>query len=422
MGIVSGLKNLFSTKGASTLDLFREVYGGNASKTGVSVSWKNALEVSTVLACCRVIANGVSQVPFRVYQKTATGTTVADIHSLYRVIYRKPNPLQTSFQFRETIMFHVLLTGNAFIWKGMVGRDRKVRVLEIIEPHRVSVERLPNGSVSYTVTADDSSQVKYGQETIWHIKGPSWNSWMGLEATKLAREAIGLSISTEQAHADFHRNGARTSGMLTVSGVLSPERYEKLQASLDRRAQGHDWAGKPLVMDSGANYVPFQMTGVDAQHLETRKHQIEEICRAFGVMPIMVGHADKTATYASAEQMFLAHVVHTLSPWYERLEQSADANLLSEADLDAGYYTKFTPNGLMRGAAKDRAEFYAKALGSGGSSAWMTQNEVRALEEMDAMTGGEELFKPVSAAASEPDDEAKSIGALFVGIKQGMMQ
>jgi HK97 family phage portal protein len=125
------------------------------------------------------------------------------------------------------------------------------------------------------------------------------------------------------------------------------------------------------------------MSGVDQQLIETRKHQIEEICRHFGVMPIMVGHADKTATYASAEQMFLAHVVHTLSPWYERIEQSADVNLLTQEDIQQGYYTKFTANALMRGAAKDRGEFYAKALGAGGTKGWMTQNEIRALEEMD---------------------------------------
>jgi phage portal protein BeeE len=119
-------------------------------------------------------------------------------------------------------------------------------------------------------------------------------------------------------------------------------------------------------------------------------------------MPIMVGHSDKTATYASAEQMFLAHVVHTLSPWYQRIEQSADVNLLSDKELEAGFYTKFTPNALMRGAAADRAQFYAQALGSGGHPAWMTANEVRGLEEMDRIDGGDELAKPTNPAAPDP--------------------
>lgn len=146
-----------------------------------------------------------------------------------------------------------------------------------------------------------------------------------------------------------------------------------------------------MILDDDAKYTPFGMTGVDAQHLETRKHQIEEICRAFGVMPIMIGHADKTATYASAEQMFLAHVVHTLSPWYERIEQSADAQLLTEEDRAAGFYTKFSPNALMRGAAKDRAEYYKAALGTTQQPGWMTRNEVRALEEMNPVPGGDQF-------------------------------
>ena len=170
------------------------------------------------------------------------------------------------------------------------------------------------------------------------------------------------------------------------------DKFKFLSDWLDRHSEGGDRAGKPIILNNGAQFTSFAMTGVDAQHLETRKHQIEEICRAWGVMPIMVGHADKTATYASAEQMFLAHVVHTLAPWYERIEQSADINLLSEADRANGYYTKFTPNALMRGAAADRASFYSTALGSGGhGTAWMTRNEVRALEELDAIDGGDEF-------------------------------
>jgi HK97 family phage portal protein len=135
------------------------------------------------------------------------------------------------------------------------------------------------------------------------------------------------------------------------------------------------------------------MTGVDSQHLETRKHQIEEICRHMRVIPLMVQHSDKTATYASAEQMFIAHVVHTIAPWATRFEQSAEANLLAPGeDVDI----RFNLKSLMRGAAKDRAEYYAKALGSGGSPAWMTQNEVREDDGLDAIEGADALPQPAN--------------------------
>lgn len=395
-------------KGMSTLDLFREVYGGREARSGVLVNWNNAIEVATVLACVRVIANGVAQVPFRVYQTDGVTKQTAVDHPLYPVIYRRPNLWQSSFSFRETMVFHAALTGNFFAWKGMVGRDRQVRVLEPIEPHRVTVKKEPSGALAYTVTADDGESVTFDASAIWHVRGPSWNAWMGLDATKLARDAIGLSIATESAHADLHKGSARISGLLSMRDPIGKEKFDFLSAWLDRHSESGDRAGKPLVLDNGATYTPFGMTGVDAQHLETRKHQIEEICRAFGVMPIMVGHADKTATYASAEQMFLAHVVHTLSPWYERIEQSADINLFSEEDQRAGFYTKFTPNALMRGAAADRAEFYTKALGAGGhGTAWMTPNEVRGLEEMDPIEGGDELPKP--EAPNEPAGNQASV-------------
>ena len=160
--------------------------------------------------------------------------------------------------------------------------------------------------------------------------------------------------------------------------------------------------GGPLILDRGASYLQQTMTGVDAQTLESRRLQIEEVCRPFRVMPIMVGHADKTATYASAEQMFLAHVVHTLAPWCERIEQSIDNDLLRG---EQGLYAKFNLNGLMRGAFADRMNGYSKALGAGGSPAWMTPNEVRGLEELNPVDGGDELPKPTNPPV--PDDPPK---------------
>jgi HK97 family phage portal protein len=161
-------------------------------------------------------------------------------------------------------------------------------------------------------------------------------------------------------------------------------------------------------MDRNASFTPLMMTGVDQQLIETRRFQIEEICRAFRVMPIMVAHSDKSSTYASAEQMFLAHVVHTLAPWCQRIEQSADVNLLTPEQRRAGLYTKLNLNGLMRGAAKDRADYYSRGLGAGGGKGWLTQNDVRGFEDMDRLDdpAADELAQPaardVPAAAAAP--------------------
>ena len=384
----------------TSLDLFREVFGSRKTRSGESVTWSTAIEVSTVLACVRVIAEGCAQVPFRLHRETGTSRAPVTDHPLSMVLYRRPNPWQTSFEFRETLLFHTVLTGNSYCWINRVGRAGKIKELIPLEPGRVEVIRGKDMSLTYRFRPENGDAVDFPDDAIWHIKGPSWDSWRGMETVKLAREAIGLSIALEGSQSDLHKNGLKTSGLYSVDGTLSKERYATLREFFEKEFS----TGRPLILDQGAKYTPFTMSGADAQHLETRRLQIEEICRAFRVMPIMVGHADKTATYASAEQMFLAHVVHTLMPWYQRIEQSADVNLLTEQELADGYYTKFNANALLRGAARDRFEAYGKALGSGGSPMWMTVNEIRALEDMDPIEGGDELHEPsnVGTKVAEP--------------------
>lgn len=403
MGFWSRISQYIEQK-MSSLELFREVYGGGReSKAGVTVNINTALETATALACGRVIAEGCSQIPFHLMQERDGKRGVAD-DPLDYLLYRRPNGWQTSLEFRETILLHTVFCGNAYVFVNRVGIAREVRELIPLEPSRVKVERA-NDVLTYLVTPEGGGVARrFAADAIWHLRGPSWNSWMGLDATKLARNAIGLAVSLEQGQSEFQKNGAQMSGMVTVEGRLDKTQFEQLAAWVDRHASGGDRAHKPLIADRMAKYTPMQMTGVDQQLLETRRHQIEEICRHFRVMPIMVAHYDKSATYASSEQMFLQHVVHTLMPWYARIEQSADVNLLSDAQRAAGMYCRLNPNALMRGAAKDRAEYYAKALGQGGAKGWMTQNDVRRLDDMDPIDDPEAdaLPQPPAGATSPP--------------------
>jgi HK97 family phage portal protein len=385
----------------TSLELFREVYGGGRESTaGVTINTQSALETATALACGRVISEGCAQTPWHLMQERDGRKQVSD-DPLDYVLYRRPNPWQTSFEYRETVLLHAIFCGNAYSFINRVGIAREIRELIPIEPGRVTVKQLPNLSLQYRVTADTGEAKDFGQDAIWHLRGPSWNSWMGLDAVKMARNALGLAISLEQGQAEFQKNGAKVTGAVSVDGRLDKAQFEQMAAWLDRHQIGGDRSHKPLIADRNAKFLPMTMTGVDQQLIETRRHQIEEICRHFRVMPIMVGHYDKSSTYASAEQMFLAHVVHTLMPWYQRIEQSADVNLLNEEQRRLGLYTKINPNALMRGAAKDRAEYYAKGLGSGGGKGWLTQNDVRGFEDMDRSDAPEadELAQP---AKNEP--------------------
>lgn len=393
----------------ASIELARLIYGGAwQSKAGVDVNYQTALESSTFLACTRVIADGLAQVPWRLYQDTGDSRRVASDHRLYRLLADRPNSWQTSFEFRETLAFHLVLTNNAYVFTNRVGVGRQIGALEPLVPGSVKPARKRDGSIEYVVAGPDGRSQTFGHDAIWHIRGPSWNSWVGLDAVRLVRNALGLAVSLEQGQAELQARGARSSGLYSIVDNVGPEKYAQLAAWLDQYETGGPRAGKPMVIDRGATYTPFTQSGRDQQMIESRKHQVEEICRMLRVMPLMVGHPADMAARAATESIFLHHVVHCLMPWYIRIEQSANAHLLSEADAAAGYYSKFVPNGLMRGSSKDRAEFYTKALGAGGTAAWMTQNEVRALEEMDRVDDpkADQLAQPVVNVTAKPSDGA----------------
>jgi HK97 family phage portal protein len=392
---------------AAVLDEIPALIRYPESKSGTAVTVANSLEVTTVLACARVIAEGVAQVPWlvRMPGKGGRGYLPAKEHPLFKLLGKRPNPWQTSFEFRETLLFHLVLTGNAFVYLNRVGDDGRIVELIPIEPGRVLVTRNRDMSLTYQVTFDNGESPRLSSREIWHLKGASWTSWLGLQPVKLAREAIGLALATEAAHAALHKNGAQTTGVLAVNETLTAEQFVMLRDWIAQELTGGNKAG-PLVVDRGATFTPTGLKGVDTEHVATRKLQVEEICRALRVMPIMVGLSDKTATYASAEQMFLAHVVHTLTPWCTRLEQSAELNLLSEADELAGLDIHFDLRKLLRGAAKDRADFWAKALGAGGHQPWACPNDAREDEGLNPIEGGDELpdRAPAAAAATAAGD------------------
>lgn len=375
---------------------------GGRSRSGPMVSLQQAFRVSAALACMRVISQGVAQVPFKLMQTYEqdglTRRRPAREHYLYDLLSVKPNEWQTSFEFMETLTLHASM-GNAYVYKGMY--RGKLGELIILDPGRVKAEQKPDWSRKYTVVGRNGEFAEIDPSLIWHVRGMSWDGFLGLDTLKMAREALGLSIALEESHASLHANGVRPSGVYSVEGNLNEAQNEKLTAWIKKQAAAG--VGTPLILDRNAKWLSQAMSGVDAQHKETRDQQVEEVCRFYGVLPIMIGHSgDKASTYASAESMFTAHKVHTLAPWYRRIESSADVNVIPDAERAKGLYYKAFSNGLMQAAAKDRAEYLARALGSGGSPAWMTQDEVRAIEDMDPMGGTAAALPPLVTKQPAP--------------------
>lgn len=404
-----------ASEGYDLPDILSRILGqSRKAKSGAVVNRDTALQVGTVFACVRAIAEGVAQVPFCVMRETVSPVSVhsqrqnATDHPLYDLLHRQPNGWQTSFEFRETMILHLALTGSAFAF---VNRARGVvQELILLDPARVTVVQNADWSLTYKVSNKSGEYKEYPAEAIWHLRGTSWNSVNGLDVMQLAREAIGLSLATEESHACLHERGVRPSGVYSVDGTLNPEQYKNLRSWIDTSLAGAANAGTVMLMDRNAKFTPLAINGVDAQHLETRRYQVEEVCRFWRVMPIMVGYSDKAATYASSEQMFLAHVVHTLMPWYERIQQSAEVNLLTKQDRAEGYYIKLKEAGLLRGAMKDTAE-YLYRMTMGGI---MERNEARSKLDLNPIEGLDEPLTPMNMT-TDPNgagDQTAKQGAL----------
>lgn len=377
---------------STTADLYKALLGMQTTKSGASVSWKTALQVSTVFACARVIAEGIAQVPFKLHKKRpdGRGADIADNHSLHNLLYLQPNEWQTSFELREQIGLHLAIYFNAYIYKVRGLRGEIVELLPFA-PESVRIKR-DGWERSYEVYTDKGWMIPVSAADMWHIRGPSWDGIAGMDSIRMAREAIGLALATEEHGARMFSNGARTGGVLSTDSILKPDQLESLRDAWNELQGGNENAFKTAILHGGLKWQSMAMTGVDSQHLEQRRFQVEEICRGARVMPIMIGHSDKAATYASAEQMFLAHVVHTMMPWYQRIEQSASINLLTEEERVEGYFPKFSVNGLMRGSFKDRAEFYTKLYNVGA----INPNGIRELEDMNPYEGGDEYRVPMN--------------------------
>jgi HK97 family phage portal protein len=389
----------FRRKAIGPNDILAAIINGEKSGSGKSVSTSSALKVATVFACVRVIAEGVAQVPFKLFREEGLNRLPAKDHPLYDLLHRKPNANATSFQWRETLAMNAALAGEGFCF---INRAQG-KILELInlDPAHVTVEwpdRMGDRP-TYTVTGKSGSKQPFPAEAILHVRGPCWGKG-AIEPVRIAREAIGLSMAMEESTAKLHSNGVKSGGLLSVEGSLTGEQYKQLRKWIDEEHAGSSNAYNTMILDRGAKFTQLAMSAVDAQQIETRRFQIEEVCRVFRVMPIMVCSSDKATTYASAEQMFLAHVVHTLAPWYERIEQAIDCQLLTDEERAQGYYVKHVTQGLLRGALKDTAEYLYRLVNIG----IMSRNEARNLLEMNPLDGLDEPLTPANMGIGEQNN------------------
>ena len=389
--------------------------GGTTS--GKAVTERSAMQMTAVYSCVRILSEAVAGLPLHLYKYTDSGgKAMALDHSLYRLLHDEPNPEMSSFVFRETLMTHLLLWGNAYAQIIRNGKNEIVALYPLM-PNKMSVDRDENGRLYYTYYRGSDEAIKNKEfavtlqpSDVLHIPGLGFDGLVGYSPIAMAKNAIGMAIACEEYGAKFFANGAAPGGVLEHPGTIKDP--QRVRESWQSTFGGSGNANKIAVLEEGMKYTPIGISPEQAQFLETRKFQINEIARIFRVPPHMVGDLEKSS-FSNIEQQSLEFVKYTLDPWVIRWEQSIQRSLLSK-DEKAVYFVKFNLEGLLRGDYQSRMNGYA----IGRQNGWMSANDIRELENLDRIPAedGGDLYlingnmlplKNAGAFADTPTDDGK---------------
>ena len=370
-------------KNVSVGSAYRFFFGG--STAGKNVTERSSMQMTAVYSCVRVLAEAVAGLPLHLYKYTDSGGKDKALeHPLYFLLHDEPNPEMTSFVFRETLMMHLLLWGNAYAQLIRNGRGEVVGIYPLM-PNRVSVNRDDKGNIYYKYLRgledahlNKENEVILLHSEVLHIPGLGFDGLVGYSPIAMAKNAIGMAIACEEYGAKFFANGATPGGILEHPGVVKDP--ERVRASWNSAFGGSANANKVAVLEEGMKYTPISISPNEAQFLETRKFQINEIARIFRVPPHMVGDLEKSS-FSNIEQQSLEFVKYTLEPWLIRWEQSLVRSLILPGDKGK-YFIKFNVDGLLRGDYESRMNGYATARQNG----WMSANDIRALENLDQIS------------------------------------
>lgn len=360
---------------------YNVLFGGTSS--GKNVNERTAMRVTAVYSCVRILSEAIAGLPLHLYKQIDKGGKEKAInHPLYKLLHDEPNPEMTSFVFRETLMSHLLLWGNAYAQIIRNGKGQVVALYPLM-PNRMTVDRDSNGRIYYTYSVNESDnpklrelgQIRMTKDEIFHIPALGFDGLVGYSPIAMAKNAIVMALATEEYGAKFFANGASPSGVLEHPGnIKDPDR---LRESWNTLFQGSGNSHKIAVLEEGLKYQPIGISPNEAQFLETRKFQIDEIARIFRVPPHMVGDLDKSS-FSNIEQQSLEFVKYTLDPWVTRWEQAIHRSLLLESEK-ADYFAKFNVDGLLRGDYQSRMSGYATGIQNG----FLSPNDIRSLENMD---------------------------------------
>ena len=352
--------------------------------TGVEVDEDNAMKFATVFACVRVIAETIASLPLKIYEKVESGgKNEASDHNLYDLLHLQPNPLMTSFQYREAIMVHVLLWGNAY---SEIARDGTGRIgaLWPLNPSRMQIKEGKGEALQYEYTPEGKNEPTiYKFDEILHLPGLGYNGVSGKSPIQYHREAIGLGLASQELASRFFGNDASPPFVLKHPGHLGEKAYETLQKNFQKTYGGLSKKFKFAILPEGMTIDKVGMPLAEAQFLETRRFQREEICGIYRVPPHLIGDLSRS-TFSNIEQQSLDFVVNCIRPWLVRFEQAINVKLLSKQEQKK-YFVEFNVEGLLRGDIQSRYNAYA----IGRNWGWLSADDIREKENLNPLPDGQ---------------------------------
>jgi HK97 family phage portal protein len=376
-----------------------EIYIGRSTTAGISVNANNAIRVSAVNACVKVISESVAQLPVHLYRRLPQGGKEKAVdHPLYGVLHDLPNDFMTAGELMETACVNLGLGGMAYHWIERTGRGQ-IKSVEPIEPHKVQIWRNDDsGRVFYKVDGDSTP---VPAEKIWRVKGWGSDKYVGLPPVDVSREAIALAIAGEQRAGALHKNAALPSGVVKTAAGMGPEALRLLKKSFADAYSGVGESGNTLFLDAGMDFQALSHDPQKSQFMESRRFQIQEIARTYRVPLHMIGDLER-ATFSNIEQQSIEFVVYTLGPWLRRIEQSITRDLILPSERGQ-YFVKFNVNSLLRGDIAARFDAYNKAILSG----WLNRNEVRELEDFNIAPGLDEFVLQPGITSGQGGNEGE---------------
>lgn len=391
-------------------DAFFSTFGiGGTRAAGMVVNADTAMRFSAVFACMRLIGGAIASAPCKVYRRTDGDVrAIANDHAIAGLLRLRPNRFMTASTFWKWMGKAKVGEGNAYahIVRAQSGRPVALYPIKPRDVHvywawelgldkRIGVER---NRLFYRVTFPDGAQTVYDQDDMLHIPNVGFDGKKGLSTIQAAAQGIGLGLAAEESSAAFFANGMQSNIALTYPNKLSPEAVEGLREYIREQHVGAEKHYKPMILSEGGKVERLAMSAEDAQLIESRQFSVIDICRFFGVPPVMIGETEKTSSWGSGvEQMARWFTMFTLNEHFTAIEQELEVKLFR----DDGHFAEFDETELTRGDTKTRADYYKVARGSLQEPAFMTINEVRAAEGLPPVEGGDVLMRPETATQGE---------------------